>query len=148
MMADTASHVSFLPPILTFCGAAVVAVPLFRLLGLSACASLIGFSTDASVVTGMALALSSTAIGLQMLDERNDIQAPYGERSFAVLLFQDLSVVPILAILPVLAGGGAALESGSIADRLIHFFTAIAAIAAVILVGRYGLNPFFRVLAR
>ena len=221
MMADTASHVSFLPPILTFCGAAVVAVPLFRLLGLSAvlgylaagvvigpsvlalvgepetiatvaelgvvlllfiiglelklghlwsmkrdifglgllqvvvtalclgaCASLIGFSTDASVVTGMALALSSTAIGLQMLDERNDIQAPYGERSFAVLLFQDLSVVPILAILPVLAGGGAALESGSIADRLIHFLTAIAAIAAVILVGRYGLNPFFRVLAR
>ena len=56
----------------------------------------------------MALALSSTAIGLQMLDERNDIQAPYGERSFAILLFQDLSVVPILAILPVLAAGGAA----------------------------------------
>ncbi len=67
---------------------------------LGACASLIGFSPNASIVTGMALALSSTAIGLQMLDERNDLQAPYGQRSFAVLLFQDLSVVPILAILP------------------------------------------------
>jgi Kef-type K+ transport system membrane component KefB len=221
MMADPASHVSFLPPILTFCGAAVVAVPLFRLLGLSAvlgylaagvvigpsglslvgepetiatvaelgvvlllfiiglelklshlwslkrdifglgllqvvvtalclgaCASLIGFSTNASVVTGMALALSSTAIGLQMLDERNDIQAPYGQRSFAVLLFQDLSVVPILAILPVLATGAAALESGSMVDRLVHLGTAIGAIFAVVLIGRYGLNPFFRVLAR
>ncbi|KAB0264528.1 monovalent cation:proton antiporter-2 (CPA2) family protein [Microvirga brassicacearum] len=220
-MADPASHVSFLPPILTFCGAAVVAVPLFRLLGLSAvlgylaagvvigpsglglvgepetiatvaelgvvlllfiiglelklshlwsmkrdifglglaqvvitalclgsCAFLIGFAPNASIVTGMALALSSTAIGLQMLNERNDLQAAYGQRSFAVLLFQDLSVVPILFILPVLASGAAALESGSMVDRLTNLGTAIAAIAAVVLIGRYGLNPFFRVLAR
>ncbi|MDF2811448.1 MAG: potassium transporter TrkA [Microvirga sp.] len=220
-MADPASHVSFLPPILTFCGAAVVAVPLFRLLGLSAvlgylaagvvigpsglglvgepetiatvaelgvvlllfiiglelklshlwsmkrdifglglaqvvitalclgsCAFLIGFAPNASIVTGMALALSSTAIGLQMLNERNDLQASYGQRSFAVLLFQDLSVVPILFILPVLASGAAALESGSMIDRLTNLGTAIAAIAAVVLIGRYGLNPFFRVLAR
>lgn len=220
-MADPASHVSFLPPILTFCGAAVVAVPLFRLLGLSAvlgylaagvvigpsgmglvgepetiatvaelgvvlllfiiglelklshlwsmkrdifglglaqvvitalclgsCAFLIGFAPNASIVTGMALALSSTAIGLQMLNERNDLQAAYGQRSFAVLLFQDLSVVPILFILPVLASGAAALESGSMIDRLTNLGTAIAAIAAVVLIGRYGLNPFFRVLAR
>lgn len=220
-MADPASHVSFLPPILTFCGAAVVAVPLFRLLGLSAvlgylaagvvigpsglglvgepetiatvaelgvvlllfiiglelklshlwsmkrdifglglaqvvitalclgsCAFLIGFAPNASIVTGMALALSSTAIGLQMLNERNDLQAAYGQRSFAVLLFQDLSVVPILFILPVLASGAAALESGSMVDRLTNLGTAIAAIVAVVLIGRYGLNPFFRVLAR
>ncbi|WP_210497279.1 monovalent cation:proton antiporter-2 (CPA2) family protein [Microvirga antarctica] len=220
-MADSVSHVSFLPPILTFCGAAVVAVPLFRLLGLSAvlgylaagvvigpfglglvgepetiatvaelgvvlllfiiglelklthlwsmkrdifglglaqvvftalclgsASYLIGFPTNAAIVTGLALALSSTAIGLQMLDERSDIQTAYGQRSFAILLFQDLSVVPILAILPVLATGAAALETGSMADRLVSLGTAVAAIVAVILIGRYGLNPFFRVLAR
>jgi monovalent cation:proton antiporter-2 (CPA2) family protein len=219
-MASTASHVSFLPPILTFCGAAVVAVPVFRLLGLSAvlgylaagvaigpsglslvedpqtiatvaelgvvlllfiiglelklshlwemkrdifglgfaqlavtalclggAAYAIGFSPRASFVTGVAVALSATAIALQMLGERNDLQRPYGQRSFAILLFQDLSVVPLLAILPLLASGAAA-EGGSLMDRLLAVGEAILGIAAVVLIGRYGLNPFFRILAR
>ena len=219
-MASTASHVSFLPPILTFCGAAVVAVPIFRLLGLSAvlgylaagvaigpsglslaedpqaiatvaelgvvlllfiiglelklshllemkanifglgfaqmavttlclgaAAYAIGFPTKAAFVTGVAVALSATAIALQMLGERNDLQSPYGQRSFAILLFQDLSVVPLLAILPLLASGAAA-EGGTFLDRLLGVGEAILAIAAVVLIGRYGLNPFFRILAR
>jgi monovalent cation:proton antiporter-2 (CPA2) family protein len=219
-MANPASHVSFLPPILTFCGAAVIAVPVFRLIGLSAVlgylaagivigpsglslvedpgtiatvaelgvvlllfiiglelklshlwsmkrdifglgfaqlaltalclggASLaIGFGPKAAFVIGIAVALSATAIALQMLGERNDLQTPYGQRSFAILLFQDLSVVPILAILPLLASG-TAVEDSSIWDRLLAAGEAIAAIGAVILVGRYGLNPFFRILAR
>lgn len=219
-MASTASHVSFLPPILTFCGAAVVAVPIFRLLGLSAVlgylaagvaigpsglslvedpqtiatvaelgvvlllfiiglelklshllemkgnifglgfaqmavttlclgatAYAIGFSPKASFVTGVAVALSATAIALQMLGERNDLQTPYGQRSFAILLFQDLSVVPLLAILPLLASGAAA-EGGTLTDRLLAVGEAILGIAAVVLIGRYGLNPFFRILAR
>ncbi|SCY88838.1 monovalent cation:proton antiporter-2 (CPA2) family protein [Microvirga guangxiensis] len=219
-MASAASHVSFLPPILTFCGAAVIAVPLFRLIGLSAVlgylaagiaigpsglslvgdpqtiatvaelgvvlllfiiglelklshlwsmkrdifglglaqmaltalclggASLaVGLSPNAAFVIGIAMALSATAIALQMLGERNDLQTPYGQRSFAILLFQDLSVVPVLAILPLLASG-MAVENGSIVDRLLVTAEALAAIAAVVLVGRYGLNPFFRILAR
>jgi monovalent cation:proton antiporter-2 (CPA2) family protein len=219
-MASTASHVSFLPPILTFCGAAVVAVPVFRLIGLSAVlgylaagvaigpsglslvedpqtiatvaelgvvlllfiiglelklshlwemkrdifglgfaqltvtaillgimAMAIGFSPRASFVTGVAVALSATAIALQMLGERNDLPTPYGQRSFAILLFQDLSVVPLLAILPLLATG-AAEEHGSLMDRLLAVGEALLGIAAVVLVGRYGLNPFFRILAR
>jgi monovalent cation:proton antiporter-2 (CPA2) family protein len=219
-MASTASHVSFLPPILTFCGAAVVAVPVFRLLGLSAvlgylaagvaigpsglslvedpetiatvaelgvvlllfiiglelklshllemkgdifglgfaqmavttlclgaAAYAIGFSPKASFVTGVAVALSATAIALQMLGERNDLQTPYGQRSFAILLFQDLSVVPLLAILPLLASGAAA-EHGSLTDRLLAVGEALLGITAVVLIGRYGLNPFFRILAR
>ena len=52
-----------------------------------------------------------------MLDERNDVQTAYGERSFAILLFQDLSVVPVLFILPILASGAAALDSASLSDR-------------------------------
>jgi monovalent cation:proton antiporter-2 (CPA2) family protein len=219
-MASTASHVSFLPPILTFCGAAVVAVPVFRLLGLSAvlgylaagvvigpsglrlvgdpetiatvaelgvvlllfiiglelklshlwemkrdifglgfaqltvtalclgaAAYAIGFSPKASFVTGVAVALSATAIALQMLGERNDLPTPYGQRSFAILLFQDLSVVPLLALLPLLASGAAA-EHSSLADRLLAVGETLLAIAAVVLIGRYGLNPFFRILAR
>ncbi|WP_262270083.1 MULTISPECIES: monovalent cation:proton antiporter-2 (CPA2) family protein [Microvirga] len=218
-MASTASHVSFLPPILTFCGAAVVAVPVFRLLGLSAvlgylaagvaigpsglslvedpqtiatvaelgvvlllfiiglelklshlwemkrdifglgsaqlavtalalggAAYAIGFSAEASFVTGVAVALSATAIALQMLGERNDLQTPYGQRSFAILLFQDLSVVPLLAVLPLLASGAA--EQDSLVDRLLAMGEALLGITAVVLVGRYGLNPFFRILAR
>jgi monovalent cation:proton antiporter-2 (CPA2) family protein len=220
-MANAASHVSFLPPILTFCGAAVVAVPLFRLLGLSAVlgylaagvvigpsglglvgdpqtigtvaelgvvlllfivglelklshlwsmkkdifglgfaqlgvtalclggvALLIGFSPQAGFVTGIAVALSATAIALQMLGERNDLQTPYGQRSFAILLFQDISVVPILAILPLLASGVAAVEQESLSDRLVTLAETVAAVAAVVVIGRYGLNPFFRILAR
>ncbi|KLK91209.1 potassium transporter TrkA [Microvirga vignae] len=219
-MASTASHVSFLPPVLTFCGAAVIAVPVFRLIGLSAvlgylaagiiigpsvlglvgdpqtittvaelgvvlllfiiglelklshlwsmkrdifglgftqlgvtalclggAALAIGFGPKAAFVTGISVALSATAIALQMLGERNDLQTPYGQRSFAILLFQDLSVVPILAILPLLASG-VAVEQDSVLDRLFAAGETIAAIAAVILVGRYGLNPFFRILAR
>ncbi|HZW47120.1 MAG TPA: monovalent cation:proton antiporter-2 (CPA2) family protein [Microvirga sp.] len=219
-MASLASHVSFLPPILTFCGAAVIAVPVFRLIGLSAvlgylaagiaigpsglslvgdpgtiatvaelgvvlllfiiglelklshlwsmkrdifglgfaqlaltalclggAALAIGFGPKAAFVIGIAVALSATAIALQMLGERNDLQTPYGQRSFAILLFQDLSVVPILALLPLL-GSGVAVEDSSIGERLLATGEAIAAIAAVVLVGRYGLNPFFRILAR
>jgi monovalent cation:proton antiporter-2 (CPA2) family protein len=218
-MASTASHVSFLPPVLTFCAAAVVAVPVFRLIGLSAvlgylaagvaigpsglslvedpetiatvaelgvvlllfiiglelklshlwemkrdifglglaqltvtaillgsAAMAIGFSPQASFVTGVAVALSATAIALQMLGERNDLPTPYGQRSFAILLFQDLSVVPLLAILPLLASGAA--EQGSLMDRLLAVGEALLGITAVVLIGRYGLNPFFRILAR
>jgi monovalent cation:proton antiporter-2 (CPA2) family protein len=219
-MASVASHASFLPPVLTFCGAAVIAVPIFRFIGLSAVlgylaagivigpsglslvgdpqtiatvaelgvvlllfiiglelklthlwsmkrdifglglaqlivtalclggASLaIGFTPKAAFITGIAVALSATAIALQMLGERNDLQTPYGQRSFAILLFQDLSVVPVLAILPLLASG-MAVEDVSALDQFLGVGETIAAIAAVVLVGRYGLNPFFRILAR
>ena len=96
---------------------------------------------------GVALALSATAIALQMLEERGDLQAPYGQRTFAVLLFQDLSIVPVLA------AAAAAGRDRRIARRIDGLDTArpvgkaLAAIAAVVLVGRYGLNPFFRMLA-
>lgn len=219
-MANAASHVSFLPPILTFCGAAAVAVPAFRFMGLSAvlgylaagiaigpsgfglvgdpetiatvaelgvvlllfiiglelklshlwemrrnifglgfaqlgvtaiclggAALALGFTPRAAFVIGMALSLSATAIALQMLGERNDLQTSYGQRSFAILLFQDLSVVPLLAILPLLASGAAA-EHSSMLDRFIAAGEALAGIVAVVLIGRYGLNPFFRILAR
>ena len=56
---------------------------------------------------GLALALSATAIALQILEERGHLQQVYGQRAFAILLFQDMSVVPLLALLPLLARGSA-----------------------------------------
>jgi glutathione-regulated potassium-efflux system protein KefB len=218
-MASAASHASFLPPVLTFCGAAVVAVPLFRLLGFSAvlgylaagvaigpsgfrligdpettatvaelgvvlllfivglelklphlwsmrrdifglgfaqlcvtallfggAATTLGLTIRGAIVVGLALGLSATAIALQMLGERNDMQAPYGQRSFAILLFQDISIVPILAFLPLLAVTGSSAE-GSLPETLSTVGRAVAAVIAVVLIGRYGLNPLFRILA-
>lgn len=104
-----------------------------------------GLSVMGAALTGIALALSATAIALQVLGERGELQAPYGQRSFAVLLFQDMSVVPILALIPLFAveashaasDGGGWLRTGIM----------IGSIAVVVLAGRYLLNPLFRILA-
>ncbi len=55
-----------------------------------------------AVVAGLALAMSATAIALQILNERGELQRDYGQRAFAILLFQDMAVVPLLALLPLL----------------------------------------------
>ncbi len=100
-----------------------------------------------ALLAGIALAMSGTAIALQLLEERGDLQATYGQRAFGVLLFQDMAVVPILALIPLLSpwqtsndGGfwGGAEQAG----------IAAAVIAAVILAGRYLLNPLFQLLAQ
>ncbi|MDQ0392625.1 monovalent cation:proton antiporter-2 (CPA2) family protein [Labrys monachus] len=112
---------------------------------LGAIAKASGLSLPGAAITGISLALSATAIALQVLNERGELQAPYGQRSFAVLLFQDISVVPILALVPLFAMESApAHASGS---GLATAATMIGAIGAVVLVGRYLLNPFFRILA-
>ena len=98
-----------------------------------------------AIVATLGLAMSATAIALSILDERGDLRQQYGQRAFAILLFQDISVVPLLALVPLLAptaethaSFGAALWSvGKIA----------LAIATVMLAGRYLLNPFLRLLA-
>ncbi|MDF3060255.1 MAG: potassium efflux system protein [Microvirga sp.] len=219
-MPEHAAHASFLPPVLIFCAAAVIAVPVFRRMGLSgvlgylvaglvigpsglsligeaetvrgvaeigvvfllfivglelklsrllsmrrdifglgaaqllatatifgAVAVAAGAPARSGVVIGLALALSATSIALQLLEERGDLQSAYGQRSFAILLFQDLSIAPILALMPLLATAGAVRGEGGVLQTLIGAATAISALAAVVLVGRYGLNPFFRLLA-
>lgn len=218
-MADPTSHASFLPPILVFCGAAVVAVPLFWRLGLGTVLGYLaagvvigpwglrlvsspetirgvaeigvvlllfivglelklsslwsmrrdifglglgqllltgvviafagvfaGLSTKGAIVAGAALALSATAIALQILGERNELQTPYGQKTFAVLLFQDLSIVPILAAVPLMSNV-VSPQTAPMAQRLWDVGEAIGAVVVLILVGRYLLNPLFRVLA-
>jgi len=220
MAASAAEHASFLPPILTFCAAAVIAVPLFRKLGLGAvlgyliagivigpsamglvgeaenvrgvaelgvvlllfiiglelkisnlfamrrdifglglaqivitcgliatAAALLGHSARGMIVTGLALSLSATAIALQVLEERHDLATRYGQRTFSILLFQDLSIVPILALVPLLANTEALGSGQALAGAAGASARAFAAVALVVIVGRYLLNPLFRLLA-
>ncbi len=105
-----------------------------------------GLSTGGAIAVGIAMALSATAIALQILEERNDASEHYGRRTFAVLLFQDLSIAPILAALPLLATTTASAKGWG--DALSGLGLAIAAIAGVVLIGRYALNPLFRLLAK
>jgi CPA2 family monovalent cation:H+ antiporter-2/glutathione-regulated potassium-efflux system protein KefB len=108
--------------------------------------AVLGLSPLGAAATGVALSLSATSIGLQVLNERGELQSSYGQRSFAVLLFQDMSIVPILAIIPLLAIRHGA-DDGTTADMVVSGAVMVGAIVAVILAGRYLLNPLFRILA-
>lgn len=96
-----------------------------------------------SIVAGFGLALSSTAFAMQILEGDGDVNTRYGQRSFSMLLFQDLAIVPLLALITVLDGSG----EGSNAP-LSDFAIAIGAVAAMIVMGRYLLTPLFQVIAR
>jgi glutathione-regulated potassium-efflux system protein KefB len=104
-----------------------------------------------AIIAGLALALSATAIALQILEERGQLQHDYGQRAFAILLFQDMAVVPLLAALPLLAqssaAGNEAVHTG-LGDGLRAVAIIAAAIALIVVAGRYLLNPFFRLLAQ
>ena len=103
---------------------------------------LAGLDMPAALVIGFGLALSSTAFALQILEERGEMSRRHGQKSFAILLFQDVAIVPLLAVLPLLAPGGtdAAAMSAS------GFALAIGAVAVLIASGRYLLNPLFRII--
>src|SRR3954468_19059472 len=105
------------------------------------------FQWRAALVAGLALALSATSIALRILEERGHLQHPYGQRAFAILLFQDMAVVPLLALVPLLRMDGGAAQQVSLAETANSAALIGGAIAAVVIAGRYLLNPFFRMLA-
>jgi glutathione-regulated potassium-efflux system protein KefB len=115
-------------------------------LALMALLMVFGLSWKAGLTVGIAMALSATSIALQILQERGHMQHVYGKKSFAILLFQDLSVVPILALVPLLAVGSNAPNDAS--DVALAVTKAMAAIGIIVLAGRYLLNPMFRIIAR
>jgi glutathione-regulated potassium-efflux system protein KefB len=71
---------------------------------ITACALLVGFYWKPSLVIGLTMAVSSTALVMQLLQERGEVASPHGSSAFSVLLMQDLAIVPMLALIPVLAG--------------------------------------------
>ncbi len=106
-----------------------------------------GHSLEASVILGMCLALSSTAIIMQLLMEWRRLGTPLGRSSFAILLFQDLAVVPVLFLLGVY--GARAEAGGSFVwfGLVIALAQAAAVIGAIALAGRIVFRPLFRLVA-
>jgi glutathione-regulated potassium-efflux system protein KefB len=114
-------------------------------LGIGAIGLAFGLGWKPALVIGLALALSSTAIGLQILAERKELQSPHGRLGFAILLFQDVAAIPILALVPVLA---ASRVEESMTAVYFTVLQEIATIAIVIVGGRLLMRPLFRIAAR
>ncbi|HKP93399.1 MAG TPA: monovalent cation:proton antiporter-2 (CPA2) family protein [Chthoniobacterales bacterium] len=112
----------------------------------------LGLAWKSSIAVGLILAMSSTAIVLQSLGERGLMKTPAGESSFAVLLFQDIAVIPILALMPLLAPDG---NSGNASYPGMmgtlpgwqKGLIVVAAVVIIVLAGRFVLRPFFRYIA-
>jgi glutathione-regulated potassium-efflux system ancillary protein KefC len=109
-------------------------------------AVLAGASWPVSLVAALGLALSSTAIALQVLGERNLLATSAGQAGFSILLFQDVAAIPILALLPLL--GAAGLADGAAASWPLDALKIVAVVAGIILGGRLVLRPLLRWIAK
>ncbi|OGB20938.1 MAG: potassium transporter [Burkholderiales bacterium RIFCSPLOWO2_02_FULL_57_36] len=104
-----------------------------------------GNRAEAAVVLGLVLSLSSTAVVMQLLTERQALNAPLGQASFSILMLQDLAVVPLFILLSVMAEG----EISNLVPLLgITLLKSIAAIALIYLLGRRVIRPLFQLFAR
>ncbi|MEX2408677.1 MAG: monovalent cation:proton antiporter-2 (CPA2) family protein [Rhodovibrionaceae bacterium] len=103
-----------------------------------------GNDPASSILLGACLALSSTAIVMQLLIDRRQLGAPVGRASFAILLFQDLAVVPILFLLGVLGGEA---EGGMTVFLAVALAKAVGAVAVILLLGRLVVRPVFRLVS-
>jgi glutathione-regulated potassium-efflux system protein KefB len=108
---------------------------------------LTGFPVAASFVAGAGFVLTSTAIVMQVLEERGEMATERGQRMVSILLLEDLAIVPLLAAVAFLAPVPEGVVSEGIADRLVNVGIGLGSILALVIAGRYLLNPLFRVLA-
>lgn len=115
---------------------------------------MVGWPLDKSIAIAMCFSLSSTAIVLQTLQEKNNLKTLAGEASFSTLLFQDIAVIPILAILPLIAHYKARHEDNEIQVLIqtlpewMQFATVILGVVILILLGRYVFVPFLRYVSK
>jgi Kef-type K+ transport system membrane component KefB len=117
----------------------LVAMAVLSLVGV-----VLGYPLAASLIAGTGFVLTSTAIVMQLLAERGDIGKPMGQKIIAILLLEDLAIVPLLALVAFLAPRA---ENVSLSEQLVSVGIGIGAIVALIVAGRYLLNPLFRLLA-
>ena len=108
-------------------------------------AHVLGLSTSAAVIAGFALSLSSTPLVLQLLAERQQLNTHQGRSSFAILLFQDIAVMPMLAILPLLGTMGGQQD---LTGTLLIAAKGLAVLALLVFGGRYVLRPVLRMVAQ
>ena len=123
-----------------------------QVLGCAVLLFAVGFVAGAdwrvALVAALGLALSSTAIALQVLDERNLLRTASGQAGFSILLFQDVAAIPILALLPLLAAGSVDHPAISGGARALEGLKIVGVIAGIVLGGRLALRPLLRWIAR
>ncbi|GDX05402.1 glutathione-regulated potassium-efflux system protein KefC [Buttiauxella sp. A111] len=105
----------------------------------------LGLRWQVAVLIGLTLALSSTAIAMQAMNERNLTVSQMGRSAFAVLLFQDIAAIPLVAMIPLLASSG---TTTTFAAFSISALKVVGALAIVVLLGRYVTRPLLRFVAR
>ena len=118
------------------CGLAVFATVL----------ALVGYPWQAALAIGLPLGLSSTAQVLPMLQSGKQLHTPFGERAFGILLFQDLSIIPLVTIVAVLGERGA--ESGDAMPGWQLALLTLAAVIGLVAAGRFLIRPLFRLIGR
>ena len=105
-----------------------------------------GFSPAIAFIGAMGFVLSSTAVIMQVMDERNEINTPHGQRAVSILLLEDLAIVPLLALVAVM---GSLLGTATAGPPLWQTIgLAVAAVAGVFIAGKFAINPLFRILAK
>ena len=109
---------------------------------------LAGLPWRISLVAALGLALSSTAIALQVLAERNLMRTSSGQAGFSILLFQDVAAIPILALLPLLGTAAGASDDHSAGEVLLEALKIVGVIGAIVLGGRLLLRPLLRWIAK
>ncbi|MCP5175752.1 MAG: cation:proton antiporter [Moraxellaceae bacterium] len=101
----------------------------------------LGLNLTVSAIAGFGLAMSSTAFVMQLLAEKKQLTARHGREAFAILLFQDMAVIPMLAIVPILSG------TGTQEYNLTYFAKVIAVFALLVFSSRFVIRPVFRLIA-
>ncbi|WP_072373739.1 cation:proton antiporter [Hyphomicrobium sp. NDB2Meth4] len=110
---------------------------------------LIGLSWQAALFAGLALALSSTALALQVMEETGDLQTRHGRLGFSVLLFQDLAAIPLIAFAPLFAVSAiAGAETHTPMEDVLAVIKGLGLIAVVVVVGHFVLDYLLRLVAR
>ncbi len=134
-------------PIFGLGGAQVV----FTAVAVMGVAMLCGLEFKPAIATGMILALSSTAIVIQTLQEKALMRTDGGSDAFAVLLFQDISVIPMLAVFPLLAASGTTAEHQGWLQELPHWsqpLVTLGAVVAIVIAGQFLVPRGFAILAK
>lgn len=117
-------------------------------LALAGALLLLGLSWQAALVAGLALAISSTAIAVQNMTERNLLTAPVGRNVIAVSIFQDISAIPLMAVVPLLAAGVAGTATAGSGSAWLAAGKGLGAIVAVLVIGSLVMPPVMRLIAK
>ncbi|KGJ88092.1 monovalent cation:proton antiporter-2 (CPA2) family protein [Thalassotalea sp. ND16A] len=112
---------------------------LFCTVAITAISLIFSFSWKISLVLGLALALSSTAFAIQLMEEKQLLKTPLGQKGFSILLMQDLAVIPILLLISVLAGASNSEDPA--------WWVSVLVIIGVLFSGRYLINPLLRMVS-